>query len=48
MNKAQEFIRLKKRKRMIKRLVITSIIMVTAIIIFIYKAPIFNVKQIIF
>lgn len=48
MNKAQQFIRLKRRKRMIKRLCIASIILVIAIILFIYKAPIFNVKQIIF
>ncbi|MBU3131481.1 FtsQ-type POTRA domain-containing protein [Clostridium gasigenes] len=46
MNKAQEFRRLKKRKKIIKRLVISSIIIVTASIVFIYKAPIFNVKQI--
>lgn len=48
MNKAQQFIRFKKRKRMIKRLTIASIILVIAIIIFIYKAPVFNVKKIMF
>lgn len=48
MNKAQQFIKLKKRKRMIKRLGVASIILVIAIIIFIYKAPIFNVKKVIF
>lgn len=48
MSKAQQFIRIKKRKRMIKRLTIASIILVIAIIIFVYKAPVFNVKKIIF
>lgn len=48
MNKAQEFIKLKRKKRIIKRLSIGSIILVIAIIIFIYKSPMFNVKQIIF
>lgn len=48
MSKAQEFIRIKKRKRAIKRLIISLIILIIAIVIFIYKAPIFNVKQITF
>jgi len=48
MNKAQEFIRIKRRKRKIKRLTMSAIILVIAIILFIYKAPIFNVKNIMF
>lgn len=48
MSKAQEFIRIKKRKKAIKRLIITTIICIVAIIIFIYKAPIFNVNKIAF
>lgn len=48
MNKAQEFIRKKRRKKRIKRLSIASVISIIAIILFIYKAPIFNVKEISF
>ena len=48
MNKAQEFIKIKRRKRMIKRLTLTSILVIIAIVFFIYKSPIFNIKQITF
>lgn len=46
MSKTQQFIRAKKRKRLIKRLILSTIVSIIVIIAFIYKAPIFNVKKI--
>lgn len=46
MSKTQEFIRIRKRKRLIKRLIVGAIVSILAIVIFIFKAPIFNLKKV--
>lgn len=46
--KANEFINKKKRKKALKRLSFASFIVIIGIFIFIYKAPIFNIKNISF
>ena len=46
MKKATEYIKRKKRKKTIRRLVLGSFVIVIGVIIFIYKSPIFNLKKI--
>ena len=44
--KAQEFIRKKKRKKALRKLAVAIFIFIIALVIFIYKSPIFNLKTI--
>lgn len=46
MKKATEYIKKKKRKKIIRRLVLGSFVIVIGVIIFIYKSPIFDLKKI--
>ena len=48
MKDVKKFINSKKRKRKIKKVILMTIVTLVAIIIFIAKAPIFNVERIIF
>lgn len=45
-NKSNQFIRRKKRKKVIKRLILGLFVIIVGIIIFVYKSPMFNLKKI--
>lgn len=46
MNSKNQFIRRKKKKKVIKRLILALFVFTIGIIIFIYKSPVFNLKKI--
>lgn len=46
MNNTNQFIRRKKKKKVIKRLILALFVFTIGIIIFIYKSPVFNLKKI--
>jgi cell division protein FtsQ len=46
MNNTNQFIRKKKKKKVIKRLILALFVFTIGIIIFIYKSPLFNLKKI--
>ena len=46
MKDVKMFIKAKKRKKLIKKLILMTIVVVVGVFIFITKAPIFNIKSI--
>ena len=48
MKDAKKFIKAKKRKKLIKKVTLMTIVIVVALFIFFTKAPIFNIKSITF
>lgn len=45
-NKTNQFIRKKKRKKVLKKLILGVFVFIIGIIIFVYKSPVFNLKKI--
>lgn len=45
-NKVNQFVKKKKKKKLIKRIILGLFVLIIGIIIFIYKAPFFNLKEI--
>ncbi|VYU63085.1 FtsQ-type POTRA domain-containing protein [Clostridium tertium] len=45
-NKVNQFVKKKKKKKLIKRIILGLFVFIIGIIIFVYKAPLFNLKEI--
>ena len=48
MRDVKKFIKAKKRKKLIKKISLMTIVVVVGVFIFLTKAPIFNIKSIVF